>query len=348
MAKNERIRSLEEDQLISLSALLSDEQGDYKNALLLLEVALMKDPQSWIAHNNRGTVLDLMGMQSASLFSYKKAIELNPDCHSAYYNIGRILQDRGQYPEALFYYQKSADVLTNKASAYSRMATCYISLEKPKEALEYSKKAAEHQKDSIVLANLAMSLSMNERYEEALQLCEEFKPSEHYSNVRSFILYKTEKYLEALSEIDSTLNTGALDYDLAIRKFYCLSGLDRIQEAIQWIEFIEKNYPFHAHDYNNLGYELMTRFRLNDIANALFRKAVQEDPSLMAAWNNLQASLGEQGKLEECLQVCDESLVISPFDKKTLGNKYTVLKRLGKTAEAIGFVMQKGAELFGN
>jgi tetratricopeptide (TPR) repeat protein len=348
VSRREEIARLDKDQLISLAILLQEQQGDYRSALLLYEVGLLRFPDDWMLHNNRGTVLDAMGLLEASLFSYKKVIQLKPESHTAYYNTANNLLDLGRNKEAIHYYEQSLQLEPNKVVAINRLATCYLREGMYEQALEWSRKAVTLSNDVVVKANNALILSANSQYEKALAACEEIKSNAYYYHyVHSQILYKLGDYQNALQEIESVLEAGALDYELAIKKFYCLSALKRINDAKEWIKMIEKRYPFRAEDYNNIGYHLMNTFKMRVEAVELFRKAIDLNPQLMVTWNNLQACLGEMEKFEEGLQACDDALATNSFDKKSILNRNTFLTALGRFDEGIGFVFDKTLELFG-
>jgi tetratricopeptide (TPR) repeat protein len=347
VSRREEISRLDKDQLMSLAILLQEQQGDYRSALLLYEVGLLRFPDDWMLHNNRGTVLDAMGLFEASLFSYKKVIDLNPDAHTAYYNVANKLMDLGRTKEAIGYYERSLQLEPSKVAAMNRLATCYLKAGMYKHALEWSDKAVAISTDIDLRANNALILSAIDDDERALAMCEEIRGNEYYySFVHAQILYKMTDYEGTLRDIDIILEAGALDYDLAIKKFYCLSGLKRIDDARSWIKTIEERYPFRADDYNNIGYELMTTFKMRGEAVELFRKAIDLNPQMMVAWNNLQACLGEMGKFQEGLQACDEALAINSFDKKSIRNRYIFLIALGRFDEAIAFIFAKTQELF--
>ena len=69
-SNHESIKGLTADQLLSLSSVIVDDSGNYKLGLLLLEIGLVKNPDNWMLHNNRGLLLDSMGLASASIFSF--------------------------------------------------------------------------------------------------------------------------------------------------------------------------------------------------------------------------------------------------------------------------------------
>jgi tetratricopeptide (TPR) repeat protein len=348
-SKREDVSKLDKDQLISLAMTLEQQHGDYSTALLLLEVGLLKWPDDWVLHNNRGIILDIMGIQDGALYSYQKVLRFKPESDVALYNIGNILMDQKRYGEAISYYEKCIELKPDKVDALNRLAACYRRKGEPFKALMWSSKAlALSPDDEVALANHLLALSATGSHEAAFLESEKLKPHKHYYHlVRALVLIDSKKYEEALRDIDAILDFGALDYDLAIRKFYCLSALSRIDEAKDWIERIEKNYPVRAEDYNDIGYTLMSNFRLLPEAVELFRKAVSLKPELMPAWNNLQFCLGEQQLHEEVLKACDDALTINPFDTNSIKNKGRVLILLGKFDQTFLFMVQKGLELVG-
>lgn len=343
------VATLTNDQLIIFSITLQEQYGDYKTALLLLEVALLRDPNDWKLHNNRGTVLEAMGLIEAGLYCYKKVLEINPSSHTALYNIANSLVTLGQEKEALKYYERSLEIYPDKIVALNRMITTYLQLGYDEKALEYSRKAVVQTDDIIVKTNHALCLSANCLYDEAFEAINQLKGNDYYYHyVNAQVLFKINKYEESISEIDLILNIGALNYELAIKKYYCLTAIGKITEATIWISSIEKNYPFKANDYNNIGYHLMHEMNMLKDAIQLFKKAIDQNPTMMVAWNNLQACYGELGDLANCLTVCESALSIMPFDSKSIKNKYTVLHRMGKIEEATMFIFEKSFSLIGS
>jgi tetratricopeptide (TPR) repeat protein len=344
----EQISSLSNEQLIVFSIVSQEQYGDYRTALLLLEIALLRDPDDWKLHNNRGTVLDAMGLIEAGLYCYKKVLELNPTSHTALYNIANSLVTLGREKEALQYYENALALYPEKIVAINRIVTTYLRLGYPEKALQFSSKAIAQTDDIIVKANHAICLSANGLYDDAFDVINQLRGNDYYYHyVNAQVLFKVKKYEESISEIDSILNLGALDYELAIKKFYCLAALGKIEEVTTWINVIEKNYPFKAVDYNDIGYHLMHEMQLLEQSIPLFKKAVDQSSQMMIAWNNLQACLGELGNLSECLKACEDALSISPFDSKSIKNKYSVLIRMEKFEEASMFLFEKSFELVG-
>lgn len=348
-SKREEIASLDKNQLISLAITTEEQYGDYRSALLLLEIGLLREPNDWMLHNNRGVILDKMGLLEASLYSYKRVLKCKSDSDTALYNVGNILMDLGRMQEAITYYERCLKISPEKTAALNSLAVCNLRINRIKEALNCSEKAITKTDDIIVKANYALILSANEKYMQALQICDELTSSPYYqSYTRSQIYYGLKEYEKSMIEIESILQMGALDYSLAIRKFYCLSALNRIDEARKWIDIIEDNYPFRSQDYNDIGFELMDKYHLYEESARLFHKSLDLNSKEMIAWNNLQSCLGAIGDFEGVLLASEGALDTNPFDQKSIKNKMISLTTLGRVDEAISFAVKKGLALFQN
>lgn len=338
----EAIAKLDTDQLVSLSSMMVEESGNYKNSLYLLEFGLLKEPTNWILYNNRGLILDEMGLDNAALFCYQKAIELNPKSDTALYNLGNSYFKIAAFEKALDCYLKSLELVPDKENAISRIASCYLKLGDTKRSLDWTKLAYEKRKDEINLMNLAAAHALNKNEQRALEICEQLKDSKNlYHNVRASILYNAKEYEKTLEEIDYIYHSGALEFNTALIKFYSLVELDLHSEAIQWLQEIEKRFPMNAFDYNNLGFSLMRKHGRSPEATDCFKKALELDSSQMLIWNNLQANYGELGQYEEGLKACDQALEIQPFDPKSIRNKSAFLLRTGKVQETFKFFLSK-------
>ena len=72
-----------------------------------------------------------------------------------------------------------------------------------------------------------------------------------------------------------------------------------------------------------------------NLAPNLYRKALEIDPNLKEAWNNLADLYNSLGMFEEALRCADKALEIDPYYVSTLINKGIALAQLGKLTEAI-------------
>jgi tetratricopeptide (TPR) repeat protein len=175
ISKQEKILNLTVDQLIALSYSSLKDSGNYKLAILFLEVGLLKNPENWILYNNRGQILDEIGLSNNAIFSYNKAIQYNPKSDTAYYNLGNNYFSIGKYDKALSCYFKALDIDPNKGNATSGISSCYLRLEDVANSLIWSQRAYDMLKDEISITNLALTFSLNNQPDKALNLLNELK-----------------------------------------------------------------------------------------------------------------------------------------------------------------------------
>jgi superkiller protein 3 len=349
LSKHEKIITLTIDQLIALSSMVIEEQGNYKLGLMLLEIGILRNPENWILHNNRGLILDSMGLSNLAMYSYKLAIQLNPTSDSAYYNFGNSLFKLGKYQNALKYYLKALEIVPEKANAISRIAACYLKLEDSENALKWSKLSYEKLPDEISISNIALALAQNNKPEEAIKYLAKINNSKiRYKNLEAYILKKSGKFSESIAIIDFLYQNGSLEYENFLTKFYCIVELEQEIEAQNWIEEIEKRFPMNPWDYNNIGFALVEKFGKSKYATQLYRKALEIDPSLMVTWQNLQYNLSELGELELGLEACNEALKIQPYDPKSIKNKSLFLQKLNRFDEMIRFIFSKTFGVLGD
>lgn len=345
----EALSKLSVNQLIALSSLIAEESGNYRSALYILEFALLKESNNWILHNNRGLILDEMGLSRAALVCYKRAFKLNPQSDTALYNLGNSYYQLGQYVTAIDYYLKSLEFFPDKANALSRISACYLRLEDKKNSLHWSTLAAEARRDEISITNLVGAYSLNGELEKALEVCEEIKARQHlYHSVRAGAFFNCHDFQNTIAEIEIASKAGALDLKIALIKFYSLLELESDSKAFQWFKIVESNFPLDAIDYSNIGYRLIDKYNKVEEAVQLYNKSIWLDPSQMIAWNNLQALYGELGQIENCLEACNKALEIQPFDPKSIRNKILVLVKHDRIISAFTFLVYLISNVIGS
>jgi tetratricopeptide (TPR) repeat protein len=349
IAEKKNIKPLSIDQLMQYSTILSDESGDLRGALLLIEIGLLQEPDNWMLHNNRGLLLNAMGFIQNAIHAYERALSNNPNSDSAHYNLGGAYYELGQYPKAIQHLEASLEIYPDKENAFSRLSACYLRLSNGKKALEYAKKAILLKESESNIVNLSSSLALVGEYIEAKDVAK--KLSDEHSKYRVMIAhihYLQKEYEQALTLINEIELSGTLEYKTALIKYYSMLFCRDSTAAVKWLSEMEKRFPIRAVDYNDMGYNLMKEFGYSAEVSTILRKCVSEDPRIGEAWANLQANLGGLGENDLGLEVCNDALTHSPHDPKSIQNKIKFLLNLGRYSEAVEFTFEKAFTTLGS
>ncbi len=78
-------------------------QKDWHQVLQLIDQVIQLNPQSGVAHSNRGNIFLELGKVEEALISYEKAIALGPLYVEAHNNRGNVFQRLGRFAEAMHF-----------------------------------------------------------------------------------------------------------------------------------------------------------------------------------------------------------------------------------------------------
>ncbi|MCX5889340.1 MAG: tetratricopeptide repeat protein [Deltaproteobacteria bacterium] len=347
VSESDILKEMDIDQLITLAATRVDETGNLKEALLIHEVILLRDNNNWQAYNNRGLILNDMGFAEDALFSFRRALELKPDSHATLFNIGNYYRVRYRYDEALEYYFAAIKIKPDKVSALTHIMSIYENKSDFATALDYAERAYSIEQDERTISNLCIILARCGREEEAIEKCEELRNSIEYRKIRAYIFYASNQFEKSINETDIYFSEGNMDYDLSIKKVYSFLNINKIVEAISWFKEIESNHFIYPSDYNNIGWALFEKKVALDESTEFFQKAVDADPSMIAAWKNLQSVLGELRKYQDGLIVSNRAINYYPDDPKIMMNRSMFLFMTGNLNLGIKYMTSELSRLFG-
>ena len=348
VSESDPFKDMNADQLVVLATLEAEETGNLKKALLIYEIVLLRDPHNWQAYNNRGLILHEMGQADDAFLSYRKALELNGEADATLYNIGIYYRDRGRYDEAIKYYLRALAIKPDKASALGHLVGIYFSRKEYAKALEYAEKAYAFESSNINLSNLCIALALAGKKTDAITKAEGLKDTKYYEKIRAFVFYSSEDWPSCMAEIDKSFQLWGFDYDLSMKKAYCLIYLNNIEMATSWLTEVEEKHYLYPSDYNNIGWTLYERKLDLGHSAKLLRKAVEGDPTILAAWKNLQCVLGELKEFEEALLVSDRALNYFPDDTGVIMNRAKFLFLSGEIRQASSYAIREFTRLFGN
>ena len=109
-------------------------------ALVVIENALLKQPDSVEALQVKGTVLAALGQHAAALPVYLRAIELDPNFASALSDAGAIYAKTGDYDRALQLYSCAVAAQPDHADALYNYCTAFLHMGQCKDAIDIANK----------------------------------------------------------------------------------------------------------------------------------------------------------------------------------------------------------------
>ncbi|MBM3202666.1 tetratricopeptide repeat protein, partial [Candidatus Woesearchaeota archaeon] len=126
---------------LQLQGILAARQGSLREALALLDRALLIRPDQAEIHYNRGIVLDGMDRPQDALRSYEEATRLNPGFDEAWFNQGALLHNLGCFAEALAAYQQLSPAGCAMAELHNNRGVTLKNLDRFDEAIASYRRA---------------------------------------------------------------------------------------------------------------------------------------------------------------------------------------------------------------
>lgn len=93
--------SIDEEQKFKIEGYQFLKQGQYLEALDMINKALILNPNDAIAWNNKGSALDSLGQYLEAIRAFDRTIELDPNYATGWNNKGWALYNLGQYQESI-------------------------------------------------------------------------------------------------------------------------------------------------------------------------------------------------------------------------------------------------------
>jgi tetratricopeptide (TPR) repeat protein len=275
----------------------------YTDAETLYLDLLARNPSSWLAHANLGTLM-LNTRPGEALAHLDKALQLEPDLAEARNDRGTALQRTGRLDEAVAEYREAIRLVPDFATAHNNLANALLALGRHEEAIAAGREALRLRPDfleahySVALALLALG-----RREEALV---------HFGEA---VRLKPDF-------ADAHENLARL-----------LQEMGRFAEALPHHEAALRFAPDSAVVHNNVGAALRQAGRADE-ALIHFMEAVRLQPDYADAQFNLANTLQSQGRIQESVPHYLVVLKINPSDGAAHTNLGAAFEALGQRGDA--------------
>jgi len=243
--------------------------GYWENSVTLFQRAVDVTENNYIAENNLGQALMLIGKAEAATEHFNKSLKINPSYPTAHVNVGLSLVEQNKPEQALQSYAKALAERPDYAAAYNFAGEAHYRLGNTEQAISNYRQAIDIDSTyAVAYDNLGTAWFRLEEYEKALagyQQALAISPSfaKAYNNLGNF-WYRTGHFAKALPN---------------------------------YIKALKIN-PRFAEAYNGAG-AAMVRMGEVQKAAAFFREAVKIDKDYVAAQNNLKNTLAALAKIKK-------------------------------------------------
>jgi len=233
--------------VVVLGCLSWRQAGIYTDEATLWDDTLRKNPDSWIAWNNRGTIFRKQGHRQFALQYFHRAHELSPSNPRFCANIAEEYLVQSHFYEAQRYYRLALRHAPNYWQAHNGLAAVLAELEQFDEAIEYIKRAI------AAAPSDAPSL-----------------PTLHYNHA-SF-LRDHERLDESVAAFERALELDPENIAVLNNLATVLLSLDRVEETTGHLRKALSVEPYNAMLHLNLGIALEKQGLMEE-AQEHFKKA---------------------------------------------------------------------------
>ncbi|MDQ6765235.1 MAG: tetratricopeptide repeat protein [Verrucomicrobiota bacterium] len=277
----------------------------YANAETLWRASIATNPQSWLAHNNLGLLIERRSQLHDSLAEYERAVELEPDYAEAHNNLANTYAQLGRREDAVIEYKKAIALHPQLAAAHANLASSLLQLDRVDEAREHLQQA------------LALGLRDAET-ERSLGI----------------VLARSQQAQEAIEHWKRALEINPNDAELQGTVGRALAKGDQVEAAVPYLRSAAQLAPENAQAHYNYATGLSLSGRLTEAIEE-YREALRILPEYSEAHMNLATSYVQSGRLDEAVAEYERTLELKPEYIRAHKNLAVLLRHLGRNEEAV-------------
>ena len=273
------------EALCNLGSVLVAQDRD-EEAIACFRKALLINPQQSEALNNLGACLKKQGKVDEAMKCFRDAIAITPTYAEAFYNLGNAYKEKDEFKEARVEYLKAVALKHDYRDAWHNLGGASLNAAMNREAVEaYERALSLEPGNADTLLGLGNALSALKDYGAAKRCFQD-------------AIASRPTYLDAyLALADACAKQGRVPESLV-----------HLQSAIDVL-------PESAIAHNELGLYIQ-RERGGEVkAEPHFRQALQLDPDLWPALNNLGCLLQDQGRHDESYTYLRRTVASQPSDR---------------------------------
>ena len=162
------------------------EAGDLAEAEALYREAAEKEPESFKAFNNLGTVLEEQGRFDEAISAYRQGVEIQPDCFLLHYNLGHALHRAERLSEAFLVYVRAVQLEPESFETHYNLGNLLMEQGRYESAASAYRRSLEFCESKEIYSNLGSALFEQKQlseavecYRKAIEICPD-DASEHF------------------------------------------------------------------------------------------------------------------------------------------------------------------------
>ena len=231
-----------------LAARLLAEEGKFRDALPLVEQAIVLNPQDYHLHFLQGICHDYLGQNKEAVACYRTCIALKPGFFGAYYNRGLSYLRQSDHKAAVNDFDHAARLKADFPEIYLQRALAYQGLKKYREAIADLTTALDQGYAQTRVYFLRAKLrektrdieGAKEDFDEGLRR----EPTDELSWISRGIAYLPEEPKRALADFDKALTINPRSFAGLTNKAHVLGKyFKRTEEAVRILDKAIELYP---------------------------------------------------------------------------------------------------------
>jgi tetratricopeptide (TPR) repeat protein len=326
--------------LLVLLAAQTWRQGHiYENSETLWTDTIIKNPESWLAHNNLGNIRFQQGKLHVAEKHFSEALRLKPDLVEAHNNLGMALDIQSRQQAAIDHFTEALRIEPDYAEAHNNLGAALAGLGRLEEARVHFRKALKIRSDyAEAHHNLGLAFAKQGSIDQAiLQYLEALRLDPRYAEAHNHLglaLTRQGRLEEAIAHFTEALRLQPETTDIHNNLGAALARQGKFDDALAHYSKARKIQARQAEAHNRLGLAL-TRERRFEEAIAHFTEALRIKPDSIEVYNNLGVVLTGQGKMEEAIHYFSQALKIDPNYAEAHNNLGLTLAAYGNIPEAV-------------
>jgi tetratricopeptide (TPR) repeat protein len=272
--------------LAVLAILTWKQAGIYQDLETLWSDTVEKNPESWMAENNLGLVLQKKGQHDEAIAHFQKSLELDPNKFETQNNLGYSLSMGSRLRDAFPYLEKAVEMNPNYAAGHYNLGNALLRSGRVAEAIVQLQKAVEIDPTYVpALSNLGSAFLQTGQVDESLAR------------------------LQKALQIDP--NYKAAHFNMA----NTLLQMRRTEEAVSHLQRVLEIDPGDAEAQKNMAWVLATcpnpRFRDGAKAVELAERASKAGSTNPVVGATLAAAYAEAGRFPEAVSTAEMALQLA-------------------------------------